>query len=368
MRLSVRSGSVVGVLAIVGIAAATMGAARVGPHIIYTQHNLVSDGFVPADFTDPNMVNAWGLVPNPTAFWWVANAETGTSTLYDGDGNIQSLVVSIPSTGGPGTQGEPTGIVFNPTTDFVITDGTNSGAAAFLFAGEDGVISGWSPAVPPPPPSKQAFIAVDSSPSGAIYKGLALAVTRHGNRLYATDFHNGKVDAFDGQFNPIFTGGFVDPTLPAGYAPFGIAFLNEKVYVTYAKQDAAGEDDVPGPGFGYINVFSATGKFVRRLVSQAELNAPWGLALAPADFTGFGNQLMVGNFGDGRINVYDPIDGRHRGLLKVADGTPIEIDGLWGLSFGNGGSAGPKNQLFFTAGPDDEAHGLFGRFDVTIGS
>ena len=353
---------------VVSAAVAALALAPIHPHVSYKQHNLVSDGFVPADFNDPNLVNSWGLAPNPTGIWWVANAETGTSTLYDQNGVADSLIVSIPSTGGPGTQGEPTGIVFNPTTDFVVTDGTNSGAAAFLFAGEDGVISGWSPAVPPPPPSTQAFVAVDNSASGAIYKGLALAVTRHGNFLYATDFHNGRIDAFDGQFNPVFVGKFVDPTLPAGYGPFGIAFLKEKIYVTYAKQDANAEDDVPGAGFGFIDVFSANGKFVRRLVSNAELNAPWGLALAPSDFIGFGDQLVVGNFGDGRINVYDPIDGRHRGLLKEADGTPIAVDGLWGLAFGNGGAAGPTNVLFFTAGPDDEAHGLFGRFDVTIGT
>src|SRR5262245_24551614 len=176
------------ILSVVGVAGlAAIAAGRVHPHIFYTVHNLVSDGFLPADHTDPNLVNAWGLVPNPAAFWWVANAETGTSTLYDQDGVANSLVVDIPSTGGAGTAGEPTGIVFNPTTEFEVTDGTNSGAAAFLFAGEDGVISGWSPAVPPPPPSTQAWIAVDSSGAGAIYKGLALAVTRHGNFLYATD-------------------------------------------------------------------------------------------------------------------------------------------------------------------------------------
>jgi uncharacterized protein (TIGR03118 family) len=323
----------------------------------YQVHYLVSDGFVPADHTDPNLVNAWGVAFNPFAFVWVADNATGVATLYDGNGVPQSLVVTIPG-------GSPTGIVFNgSTTDFVVHQGTLSGAAAFLFATEKGVIAGWSPGVN----RTNAIVAADSSASGAIYKGLALAGTGNGFQLYATDFHNGKIDVFDSAFHPVTApGGFTDPTIPRNFAPFGIQNLNGNIYVTYAKQDDEREDDVHGPGLGFVNVFDPNGNLIRRVASRGTLNAPWGLALAPADFGAFSNQLLVGNFGDGTISAYDERSGKFTGQLLAPNSRPLVIDGLWGLSFGNGVLNQPTNTLFFAAGPDDENHGAYGRIEPTV--
>jgi uncharacterized protein (TIGR03118 family) len=331
----------------------------------YTQHNLVSDGAEPADLVDPNLVNAWGLVASSTSPWWVANNGSGTSTLYNGNtGAKVTLTVTVP--------GAPTGIVFNRGSGFVVNDGSgHSGPALFLFASEDGTISGWNPAVPPPPPSTHAFVVVDNSASGAVYKGLAIASTTTGDFLYATNFHAGTVDVFDSAFNSVhMPGAFTDPELPEGYAPFGIRNLDPIIYVTYALQDADKHDDVPGEGHGFVNAFDTAGTLLHRVASKGQLNSPWGLALAPSNFGKFSNDLLVGNFGNGRIHAFDPtrIIGRgefqHRGPLHSADGPPIEIDGLWALAFGNGGAAGPRDTLFFTAGPFDEQHGLFGSLVV----
>jgi uncharacterized protein (TIGR03118 family) len=327
----------------------------------YAQHNLVSDGAVPADLVDPDLVNAWGLVAGPTTPWWVANNGTNTATLYNGStGAKVSLVVSIPG-------GAPTGLVFNGGTGFVVTSGGASAAARFIFASEAGIISGWNPGVPPPATSTTAVVAVDNSASGAVYKGLAIASTSTGDFLYATNFFAGTVEIFDSAFNPVhIAGAFVDPDLPNGYAPFGIRNLNGDIYVTYALQDAAKHDDVAGQGHGFVDVFDTAGTLLRRGASKGVLNSPWGLALAPAGFGKFSNDLLVGNFGDGRINAFDVAqltgngEFQHRGLLHSAGGAPIEIDGLWSLAFGNGGNAGPTTTLFFTAGPFDEQHGLFG--------
>jgi uncharacterized protein (TIGR03118 family) len=322
----------------------------------YAQHNLVSDGAVPADLVDPDLVNAWGLVAGPMTPWWVANNGTGTSTLYNGNtGAKVSLRVAVP--------GAPTGVVFNGGSSFVVTRDSASGPANFIFASEDGTISARSPAVS----STQAFVVVDNSASGAIYKGLAIASTDTGDFLYATNFFAGTVDVFDSNFDPVLIpGAFTDPNLPEGYAPFGIQNLGGRIYVTYALQDEDKEDDVPGEGHGFVDAFDTAGKLIRRVASKGQLNSPWGLALAPADFGKFSNDLLVGNFGNGRIHAFDPErftgngEFQHRGMLHSADGRPIAIDGLWALAFGNGGNAGPTNTLFFTAGPDDEQHGLFG--------
>ncbi len=226
-------------------------------------------------------------------------------------------------------------------------------------------ILGWNPGVPPPPMSTQAITAVP--PSSAIYKGLAIASTADGDFIYATDFHNAKVDVFDSNFAPAGApGAFSDPTIPPGYAPFGIRNIGGTIYVTYALQDEDAEDDVPGPGHGFVNAFDTEGNFIRRVATMDTLNSPWGLALAPASFGKFGGDLLVGNFGDGRIHAYDVVrrndDGEapHRGMLHSDRGPPIQIDGLWSLSFGNNGGAGSSETLFFTAGPFDEEHGLFG--------
>ncbi len=324
----------------------------------YAQHNLVSDGAVPADLVDPNMVNAWGLTSGPTSPWWIADNGTGRSTLYSiGTGTIP-LVVTVP--GAMGEQGTPTGVVFNGGTGFVVNNGVGTSPARFIFASEDGTLSAFR-GVP-------VVIVVDNSASGAVYKGIAIDSPTAGNFLYATNFHAGTVDVFDSSFHAVnLPGAFTDPNLPAGYAPFGIQNIGGTIYVTYALQDADKEDDVPGEGHGFVDAFDTAGNLIRRVASMGELNSPWGLALAPADFGRFSDDLLVGNFGDGRIHAFDPAtlttEGEFEevGLLHSANGPPIAIDGLWALEFGKGVPAnGPTNTLFFTAGPFDEQHGLFG--------
>ena len=324
----------------------------------YEQHNLVSDGFISADHTDANLVNAWGVAFNPNGPVWVANNGSGTSTLYDGDGNIIPLVVQIPGPITSADPGSPTGIVFNTSTNFKVTQGTASETSAFIFATEQGTIAAWSPKID----LTHAMTVADSSAQNAIYKGLALSAGGNGNLLYATDFHNNKIDVFDSTFKPTTVlGKFSDPLIPAGFAPFGIQAIGGDIYVTYAKQDADKHDDVHGQGLGFVDVFDPNGFLLRRIAARGPLNAPWGLALAPAGFGRFSNCLLVGNFGDGRINAYDLVSGRFVGQLRGQDHRPLEIEGLWGLAFGNGFAAQSVNTLYFTAGPGDEAHGLYGR-------
>jgi uncharacterized protein (TIGR03118 family) len=351
----------------------------------YVQRNLVSDGFVPAEHTDANLVNAWGITHLPTTPWWVSDNGANVATLYDGNGIAQfppqPLVVGI--TGGQGGAGDPDGVVANATTHFVVSSGGASGPARFIFASEDGTISGWNPGVPPPIPpatrSTMTVVAVDnSSPDplgGAVYKGIAIASTPAGDRLYATDFRGGRVEVFDGTFAPVAGPSFVDPGIPAGYAPFGIRTIGDTVYVTYALQDDAKHDDVAGKHHGFVSAFATDGTFLRRIASRGKLNSPWGLALAPvAGFGRFSGKLLVGNFGDGRIIGYS-LDGSDDnaddeeggGAFLTGKGGPITIDGLWGIDFGNDAAAGPANTLFFAAGPDHENHGLFGRIDFASG-
>jgi uncharacterized protein (TIGR03118 family) len=310
---------------------------------------------------DAQLVNPWGIVFNPNGFVWVADNGSGVSTLYDGNGVKNALVVTIPTPPGGTPPSAPTGIVFSSGSDFVVTAGAVSGPSRFIFASEEGTISGWAPNVD----MTHAILAADRSGVGAIYKGLALAGNGSGHFLYATDFHNNRIDVFDSGFHLVTApGGFTDTKIPRGYAPFGIQNILGALYVTYAKQDEDGEDDVAGPGFGFVDVFDADGNLIRRFARHGTLNAPWGLAMAPANFGRFSNALLVGNFGDGRINAFDPVSGNLRGQLRADDGHAIEIEGLWGLAFGNGLLSQPTNTLFFAAGPDDEAHGLYGRIDV----
>jgi uncharacterized protein (TIGR03118 family) len=344
------------VAGIVIIAAAVLVAAipsSAAERNVYSLHPLVSDVAGAAPTTDPNLVNAWGLTASSTSPWWVADNGTDKSTLYNGNtGAIVPLVVDV--------AGGPTGAVFNGTGAFAVSNGTVSASARFLFASEDGKIRGWNPAVSP----TVALVGADRSGAGAIYKGLAIAQTASGPRLYAADFHNARVDVFDGSWNLV--GGpdaFVDPRLPAGYAPFGIQTIGSRVFVSYAKQDEEAEDEIAGQGLGFVDVFDTAGNLLARVAQHGQLNAPWGLALAPASFGRFGGDLLVGNFGDGEINAYEELSNgqfAHRGELRGSDGSPLAIDGLWALEFGNGGTAGPTSTLFFTAGPDEESHGLFG--------
>jgi uncharacterized protein (TIGR03118 family) len=324
------------------------------------QTNLVSDIAGVARFTDPNLVNPWGIAYGPGGPFWVSDNNAGVSTLYGGDGTPQSLVVHIPGPHGslPGTSGTPTGIVFNGGTGFNVSENGMTGSSIFIFATEDGTIAGWSPGVD----GTHAIIAVDNSTNptavdGAVYKGLAMA----GNFIYATDFRHGTIDAFDQNFHKAtFKGNFTDPNIPKGFAPFGIQNIGGKLFVTYAKQDTAKHDDVGGAGNGFVDVFSTNGVMLERLAIQGTLNSPWGLAMAPANFGSASNDLLVGNFKDGRINVFDPNTKAFLGQLNNQFGNPITIDRLWSLKFGNGGMAGAMNQLFFTAGIGGEMHGLFG--------
>ena len=309
--------------------------------------------------TDAHLVNAWGVAFNPQGFVWVADNGTSTWTLYDGNGVAQSLVVAIPA--GTAGAGKPTGLVFNGGTNFVLNANNTSGPSPFIFAGESGTIAAWSPGVD----LNNAHTVHDGAAQGAIYKGLAIASGAAGDRLYAADFHNARVDIFDGSFAPVAAAGaFVDPTLPAGYAPFGIQTIGANVYVAYAKQDAQAEDETAGAGLGIVSVFDTAGVFVKRLVDAGgALNAPWGMAMAPADFGPLSGALLVANFGDGHINAYNATTGAAMGALTKSDGTPLAIDGLWGIAFGNGLNSQPTNTLFYAAGPADETHGVYGRID-----
>jgi uncharacterized protein (TIGR03118 family) len=333
----------------------------------YQQHNLVSDGFVPADNHDSNLVNGWGVVFNPFGPVWVADNGTGVSTLYDGAGKpqpaAQPLVVQIPAPANASGPGTPTGIVFNASTGFTVSKGGVSGPSRFIFATEDGVIAGWAPNVDP----THAILVVDNSASTtAVYKGLAMSAGGSGSLLYAADFRNNRIDVFDASFKPVTlqAGAFSDASLPSGFAPFGVQAINGDIYVSYAKQSADKHDDLAGKGNGFVNVFDPNGHLIRRVVSQGDLNSPWGMTLAPAGFGKFGNRLLVGNFGDGLINAYDPMTGQFVGQLTEPDQRPIQIDGLWGLAFGNGFNMQPVDTLFFAAGPGAEKHGLYGRIDV----
>ncbi|WP_322103316.1 TIGR03118 family protein [Paraburkholderia sp. J41] len=322
---------------------------------------LVSDGSTSAPNVDPNLKNGWGIAFNPTGVVWVSDNNTKKSTLYDGNGVVQSLVVTI-APNAAGQAAGPTGIVFNKSTDFQI--GANGGAASnalFLWATDAGTIAAWSPKVLP----TQAVNAFDDGAGGAVYKGLAIGANAGANLLYAADFHNRKVDVFDKSFNKIqLAGKFVDPALPAGMSPFGIAAIGNQVYVTYALLGPDGRTQVNGAGNGVVDAFDTAGNFVRRIATAATLNSPWGLAMAPSNFGAASNDLLVGNFGDGTIDAFDPNTGKFAGALTNTDGTPFKQAGLWGIGFGNGFSNQPLNTLFYAAGPTPTT-GVYGRIDVT---
>jgi uncharacterized protein (TIGR03118 family) len=328
----------------------------------YRQRNLVADGpAIVSEQKDPNLVNAWGIAFNPFGVVWVNDQGTGLSTLYDGNGVPQTLVVRVPGRVA-GTIGTPTGIVFYGGGGFTVSQGGLTGPSRFLFASQDGVISGWAPNVN----LTNAIPVVNGSADNPFYTGLAISAGGTRALLYAADFRNGKIDVFDTTFARVTLSGtpFRDPYLPPGYAPYGLQAINGDIYVTHARKLPGSEEALAARGAVIVSVFDPNGVFVRQLVSGGHLNAPWGLALAPASFGKLANRLLVANHGDGSIQAFDLANGDWKGQLRHQDGRPIRIDGLWGLSFGNGLSSQPIDTLFFTAGPNGGAHGLYGRLDV----
>lgn len=368
--------AVLAMLLLAALPVAAFAKADSGSQGFYQQTNLVSDIAGVALFTDKNLVNPWGLSHPPTGPWWISDNGTGLTTLYNGNGRKfpvgSPLVVTIAPPAG-GTSAAPTGNIFNPVNgtnpdDFVVSENGKSGPSIFMFATEDGTISGWNPGVD----VTHTILAVDRSAvgAGAVYKGLAFGQSGGSEFIYATNFRFGTVEQFDSNFKLVrsFTDSQLAKTCPFPnqcFAPFGIQNIGGNLYVTFALQDAAHHDDAHGPSRGFVDVFDTNGNLIKRLISRGALNSPWGLALAPSNFGQFSNDLLVGNFGNGRINAFDPNTGALLGQLKNQKGLIISINGLWGLAFGNGQTAGPTNALFFTAGINDEADGLFGKIQAS---
>ena len=359
----------------------------------YIQTNLVSDQPGVAPVTDPNLVNPWGLARSTTSPWWVSDNGTGVSTLYDGSGAKQALTVTIPTPPPPPTPAgpsTPTGVVFNGSaTDFLLSPGV---PARFIFVTEDGTISGWNSGA-------NAVLKVPNT-NGAVYKGVTTGDIDGVRYLYVANFHSGEIEVYDTNFQRVpfshdrdghgrdrdddkdqhgkfSEDSFEDDSIPRGYAPFNVQNIGGSLFVTYAKQDRAGHDDVAGEGFGYVDIYTTRGRIERRLEHGSWFSSPWGVVWAPRDFGEFSNRVLVGNFGSGQIAAFDGFSGKFVGLMKtytdpvhLTGEQTLTIDGLWSLTFGNSafgvvkatgtGSAGPYNSLFFTAGPDDESHGLFG--------
>lgn len=308
---------------------------------------------------DPNLVNAWGLSRATGSFFWVSDNGTGLSTLYDSTGTIGPLVVTIPPPKDGTPPSTPTGTVFNFTGGFEVAPGA---PAVFLFVTEDGTISGWNPTAN----LHSAILKVDNSKQGAIYKGCAVAMTSAGPRLYVTNFATGKVEVYNSQFNRVTTTGFVDSQISSNYAPFGIQNVGGNIVVTFAYRVPGSTDESHGPGLGKVDVFDRFGTMLMRIAPGSYFNAPWGIALAPSDFGPFSHRLLIGNFGDGTIHAFNLFTGRLEGTLLNTQGSPLVIDGLWALSFGgDAGHSGLATQLFFTAGPNDESDGLFGKLTAT---
>lgn len=331
----------------------------------FSMTTLMSDGSVMAAVTDKHLVNPRGIVSAPNAVVSVANNGTQTSTRYEVTGTQVPPVVAIPA--GLNGSANPTGIIFNGTTDFVVTQNNVSAPASFIFDGEGGTITAWAATVN----ETNALIMYDDGAGGAVYTGLAIANNGSANFLYATDFHNNKIAVFDKTFTKVSTaGGFADPSLPAGYAAFGIQAIQlhtqTLIYVAYAKQASGAHNSVEGAGLGLVNVFDTRGTLQKHLiVVGGALNAPWGMALAPANFGTLSNDLLIGNSGDGVINGYDPTSGAFVGSIRDADGQPIATPGLGGIAFGNGASNQPRTTLYFAAGIAQGADGVFGRISLS---
>jgi uncharacterized protein (TIGR03118 family) len=324
------------------LGAAPAGATEVAVTPLVTDNQAVN----PAQITDPNLVNAWGISYGPTGPFWVSSNGTGVADIYRVNPVTQAttkvpLAVAIPG------DGSATGQVFNASSGF---NGDN-----FLFVSEDGTVSGWRGSL-----GTTAETLQSASPDNS-YKGVAIATLTNGTYAYAANFHSGAVDVFKSNSSqPNLTGHFIDPTLPSGYAPFGIQNLNGTIYVTYGEQVPGSIDEADGPGLGFVDAFDPNGNFLRRVASNGTLNAPWGLAIAPSSFGSDAGALLVGNFGDGTISAFNPLTGTFLGQLLGAGGKTLSIDGLWGIKVGNNGSAGSSQDVYFAAGPGGESHGLFG--------
>ena len=372
LSAAARRRGAIGILALAAAAVASMAMSRRLPFSAatalptFTQTNLVSDVPGLAKVTDPNLVNPWGMALGTNSGLWISENGSGQAESFDGTGAVLMPAVTIPPPPAARGMSTPTGVATNGTNGFIIHSAGVSGPAVELFATEDGTIAGWNSTVD----ATHAVIAVDRSGAGAVYKGLAIGFNGSGAFLFVTNFHAGTVDVFDSNFNPVTTsGGFVDPNIPAGFAPFGIASINAKLYVTYAKQKPDKHDDQPGAGNGFVDVFDTRGNLLRRFITQGQLNSPWGMAWSPFQgFGPFGGALFVGNFGDGSINVFDFESGQFIGTVNDSTGTPIQIPGIWALEFGLGVARTSSNTLFFTAGIADEQHGLFGTLTVNPSS
>jgi uncharacterized protein (TIGR03118 family) len=336
----------------------------------YAQTNLVTSGKpLKGKFRDKNLLNPWGLVQGPATPFWVSDNNAGVSTLYDGTGKAVKVkvgkkkvpfVVTIPPPGNSTAAAAPSGIVFNGT----VTDFTGD---LFIFAAEDGTISGWQAADGTEAVRHVDNSAIPTAATGAVYKGLEIATLNGHQFIYATNFRSGGIDVFDGGYNPVtsLTGTFTDPSPIAGFAPFGIRlFGTSNLWVSYAMQDAAKHDPVHQAGAGYINIFTTDGVFVKRFATGGNLNAPWGMVLTPASFGPLGGDFWIGNFGDGMINTFDAM-GNSTGQPTDKKGKALNVDGLWALVFGNGSNKAATTSLYFTAGPNMESEGIFGKFDVT---
>ena len=345
MCFHVLRGGLLALLPIAGLAAFQSASSTPVPdQFAYRQIRLISDGSTTAKRVDGHLVNPWGLAFDPNGFAWIANNETGVSTIFDGRGNTHAPLVTVPDAG-------PTGIVFNWTNDFQV----NGQPTSFLIATEDGAIDAWLP------PGPQAVTAANLG-RGAVYKGLAIAADSEKHFLYATDFFNRRIDVWGPTLQEVPTnGGFVDPDLPDGWAPFGIQNIDGDLYVTYVMQDPDDPtEEMTGPHMGLIDAFTPQGNLIRRVVTGGPLNAPWGMAVAPSNFGVFSNRLLVGNFGDGTIDAFDLASGTFMGPLRDSNGQAIVLDGLWALSFGNGVQHQGVYSLYFTAGVGDESGGLYG--------
>ena len=326
----------------------------------YTQTNLISDTPGVAAITDPNLVNPRGLSRSSGSPWWISDNGPGFATLYSGAGAIVPLVVTIPpADSSSDSGGTPTGQIFNGTSSFQLAPGA---PARFIFVTEDGTVSGWNPGVN----ATSAVVKVNTK-SASVFKGIAVAtvvdpVMGAVNFLYVADFRKGNINVYDETFQriPLGEDAFSDERIPRGFAPFNVQNIGGNLFVAFAKQDGAKHDEVDGPGLGFVDVFSPTGRLLLRLQSGQWFNAPWGMAQAPSDFGDYSHDILVGQFGSGQILAFDPVTGHFKGTLLNSSNAPITIDGLWGIAFGSGTGSGPANSLYFTAGSDGEQHGLFG--------